>query len=158
MAGHRVIDWDGGRGLYLERFLADGASVVLVEPLATPASPDIRRADEDMTKHVIWIGKAHRVLCLEVMEHIPLPGHLVAFDNVCYSVAPGGFLVFSGATPGQGGHGHVAERPEEEWRWEIERRGLVYMPTLSAGLRQAATLPWFKKNLMVFAQPRPVAP
>jgi hypothetical protein len=61
------------------------------------------------------------VLSLEVMEHIPREHHTKMFDYLA-SKKPR-VVLFSGARPGQGGHGHIAERPEKEWISEWESRG-----------------------------------
>jgi hypothetical protein len=42
----------------------------------------------------------------------------------------------SGARPEQGGHGHVAERPEAEWRQEFVSRGLAFEPDLTRLARE----------------------
>ena len=70
------------------------------------------------------------VLSIEVAEHIPRNRHEFLFD---FLVARAGrWIVFSGARPGQGGHGHVAERSELDWRSEFTRRGCVFDAGLSA--------------------------
>jgi predicted O-methyltransferase YrrM len=70
------------------------------------------------------------VLSIEVAEHIPEDKHEFLFD---FLVARAGrWIVFSGARPGQGGHGHVAERTELSWRSEFTRRGCVFDARLSA--------------------------
>jgi O-methyltransferase len=70
------------------------------------------------------------VLSIEVAEHIPRNRHEFLFD---FLVARAGrWIVFSGARPGQGGHGHVAERSELDWRSEFIRRGCVFDAGLSA--------------------------
>ncbi len=70
------------------------------------------------------------VLSIEVAEHIPRDRHESLFD---FLVARAGrLIVFSGARPGQGGHGHVAERAELDWRSEFTSRGCVFDARLSA--------------------------
>ena len=61
------------------------------------------------------------VLSLEVMEHVPRKFHTKAFDFLA-SKKPR-IVVFGAARVGQGGHGHIAERNEEEWIQEWESRG-----------------------------------
>lgn len=151
--GHQAIDWGGGIGLYLDALKDAGAWTYLVEPHhSIPINRGHIVAALDMARprtRIPW-GASYLVLCLEVLEHIERDRHTVAIDNVCRTVAPGGWLVFSAATPGQGGHGHVAERPEAEWREELASRGLVEDAEKTSALREAAVLPWFKANVMVW--------
>lgn len=154
--GYRATDWGGGIGLYLDALRDAGAWTYLVEPhLSIPVDRGHLVAALDMArpnKRIPW-GASHLSLCLEVLEHIPRDRHPAALGNVCRAVAPGGWLVFSAATPGQGGYGHVAERPESEWREELRARGLVEDAEKTAALRAVATLPWFKANLMCWQRP-----
>lgn len=157
--GQDVIDWGGGLGLYLEGFWDVGAWIALVEFLAEPAIHRIReiryRLDmgSDYSARQFSPRPAHLSLCLEVLEHIDRGRHRYAFTALCRPIPPGGWLVFSAATPGQGGYGHVAERPEEEWRGELEMCGLEMSRSKTAELRAVATLPWFKRNLMCWRRP-----
>lgn len=150
-----VADVGGGPGRYVAQLAAGGAVCTVYEPEPQAVPPGVWQAHMDLTAGV-WVihgsERARLVLCLEVMEHIPRHHHDMAFDNLCALMAPRGILVFSGATPGQGGQGHVAERPEWEWRMELARRGLVADNAGTTRLRQAATLPWFKANVMVWGR------
>lgn len=64
------------------------------------------------------------VLSIEVAEHVERSLHARLFDFFLERACR--FVVFSGARPGQGGHGHIAERPEEEWREEFVSRGFAF--------------------------------
>ena len=151
--GRRAIDWGGGFGFYLDELAEIGALTAVVEPLCRPADPRHMWIDLSMAARPAYLGPRYLTICTEVLEHIPANRHRVALDNVCRTVEPGGWLVFSAATPGQGGCGHVAERPEAEWRGELFARGLVEDPDKTAALRAAATLPWFRANLMAWRRP-----
>lgn len=96
-----------------------------------------------------WVGINYDfVLCLEVGEHIP-PEHEGTFiENVVEFTHQD--LVLSWAVPGQGGTAHVNERSNEYVIGRFTKYGLVYDDLLSQGLRNAATLKWFKKTVMVF--------
>lgn len=85
------------------------------------------------------------VLCLEVAEHIP-PEHEQTFlrniDHLCKR-----YLVLSWAIPGQGGIGHVNEKPGSYVAKAVEALGFKRDQTRTNILRQAATYPWFKFSL-----------
>jgi O-methyltransferase len=93
------------------------------------------------------------VMSIEVAEHVPLEKHEALFD---FLVARAGhWIVFSGAWPGQGGHGHVAERPELDWRSEFTRRGCVFNARLSALVRTMSDEKNInhRQNIQVFHAP-----
>ena len=80
-------------------------------------------------------------------EHIPRAAEATYLANLNCSAARG--LVLSWAPPGQAGSGHVNTRPMAEVRELVGALGLVVDEAASAALRRAATLPWFKRNLIV---------
>jgi O-methyltransferase len=74
------------------------------------------------------------VMSIEVAEHIDRAKHELVFDFL--AARAGRWVVFSGARPGQGGgHGHVAERPEAEWREEFVSRGFAFDPRMTLRVR-----------------------
>jgi hypothetical protein len=92
-------------------------------------------------------------LCWEVGEHLPASAADVLCDTV--SDVTGYALLFSAATPGQRGSGHINEQPHEYWRTRLEARGLRYAVELTVTMRQAfgQVAPrawWYGKNMLVF--------
>jgi len=88
------------------------------------------------------------VLSLEVLEHISVDFETIVLDNIDRAAGYG--AVLSWASPGQGGLHHVNNRPGEYLKQVMTARGLrLDLPT-SQRLRAVATLPWLKRNLMVF--------
>jgi len=87
-------------------------------------------------------------LCLEVFEHVPqeLEAQLVR----CMVAGTGRGLVVSVATPGQGGLGHVNERPHEYVVKLLEEQGLMLDVSTMMKLRKYCRLPWFQMNTLVF--------
>ena len=73
------------------------------------------------------------VLSIEVAEHIERNLHDALFDFLTSKAAR--WVVFSGARPGQPGHGHVACREELDWRGEFLRRGFVFRSDLTEAIR-----------------------
>lgn len=95
------------------------------------------------------------VLCLEVAEHLPPE----SADALCDTLAKvtGETLLFSAATPGQGGSGHLNEQPHDYWRRKLEDRGLQWDVALTDTLRTdwskvAPRAWWYGQNIQVFRQ------
>jgi len=88
-----------------------------------------------------------------VFEHVPkeLEGRLVD----CMLAAAWQGLVVSVATPGQGGLGHVNERPHDYVIGLLEQRGLVLDVITTMKLRGYCQLPWFQQNTLVFRRRLP---
>ena len=84
------------------------------------------------------------VFTIEVAEHIPRELHDRVADFLAEHTA--GFLVFSAGRPGQGGVGHIALRPRDEWQAEFEKRGLKYLPKTTEALRASSSAPKFDSN------------
>jgi SAM-dependent methyltransferase len=103
---------------------------------------------QDLSQPFDLDEKYDLVLCLEVVEHISREYENIVFDNILKHMRK--YLVFSGATPGQQGTGHVNERPESHWFSHLVRRGLVLLHQESIKLRMACTLPWYAKNISIW--------
>jgi SAM-dependent methyltransferase len=93
--------------------------------------------------------------CFEVIEHVPeaLSPRLLDF---LVSLAP--VIVFTGAQPGQGGTGHINEKPRSFWLDQFTARGLIFDGELTDRivhrLRTAAlSATWLEKNLIVVRLP-----
>lgn len=67
-------------------------------------------------------------------------------------------VVFTAATPGQGGYDHVNEQPHRYWISQFKRRGFVYDTTRSGRWRElwreGGAADWYWKNVMVFLRTR----
>lgn len=118
---------------------AGGDSIPMVEILDLSAD---QGWPDDFLPVFDWVNS------LEVGEHIP-PAYQDNFINTITSRARKG-LVLSWAIPGQNGHGHLNERPNDWVIQAIERRGFKYQPEISQLLRQIPSFGWFQNTLMVF--------
>ena len=90
-------------------------------------------------------------ISVEVAEHLPEKCADKFVDLLC-KLAP--TIVFTAATPGQGGVDHVNEQPHEYWITRFEKLGFKLDSVLSDKWRsQWATTgiaDWYYKNIMVF--------
>ena len=144
-----VLEFGCGVGWYCEFFANHGVETVHgIEP--APMDPE--RFSHENCKQFTWDATIHPepegilpeydlIFSVEVMEHVHRDHHKKMFD---YFVSKNPRLVvFSAATPGQGGHGHIAERHEIEWKDEWKVRGYVVDQELTAGIKKSCN----KRNI-----------
>lgn len=153
----RVIDVGCASGLYLLPFRP--AKIVGVD--GAPAAGRRLKPSEYYSldlreflpnwRPVYGARKPHDLaLCIEVAEHLPAwcAAPLVAY--LC-SLAP--VVVFSAARPGQGGTGHLNERPAEYWRGLFAASAFAphALDGQLRGLLRGApgVLPWLVANVVL---------
>jgi SAM-dependent methyltransferase len=152
-----VLDIGCGRGVWLAEWRrlgsknlcgVDGAYVDR-EALLIPA-PDFRAID--ISKQFDLREKFDLVQCLEVAEHVPEDSAETLVDNL---VRHGDLVLFSAATPGQGGEFHVNERPHSYWRAKFADRGYqVYDAIRPVVAKLTHIEPWYRYNGFVYANER----
>lgn len=149
----RVIDMGCGKGDFVKALHAQGVdcdgfdghadTAALTEGLCYTAD----FADDDLPAKIAKVGYDW-CLCLEVFEHVPM--HLEKNLLKCLLAGTGRGLIISVATPGQGGLGHVNERPHQYVIDLLQDEGLEFDASTSGKLRKYAVLPWFQMNTLVF--------
>ena len=152
-----VIDYGCGAGWFLYYFKNRGITDVLgIEP-----NKNIRGVlDKSVKSNIEFLNlteviKINRFFDLsmniEVMEHIDEKYSTVCLDNITsYSST----LIFSAATPGQGGWGHVNEQPFSYWENRLNDRDFVCNKNKTAEFRRFLKINkannWYIKNISVF--------
>ena len=118
-----AIDVGCGSGFYLKTFLGVGKEVLGIDAMKSPKMGWYERVDLRFP----WKPKKKYdlALCLEVAEHIPSEFTETLFDTLC---GCSDTIVFSAATPGQGGEHHYNERPTEYWMDLFSKRGYEFHP------------------------------
>ncbi|MCA2211353.1 class I SAM-dependent methyltransferase [Jidongwangia harbinensis] len=164
MSTRRVVDIGSGEGTWAAQFLAHGCAVLCVDggyvrprlrvPETCFVAHDLR---EPLPPEVVgW--QADLTVCLEVAEHLP-PWRGPSFvADLCRCADR---LLFSAAVPGQGGPGHVNERPVEYWIELLEDQGFAVSLKLRRVLRgRAGVAWWYAQNILTAVRiPRdPVPP
>jgi len=127
-----AVDFGCGLGFYLEGILEAGVSNVSgFEYMYDNAKQYIAPSMIDSIEYgdvmePINCGQFDCVISTEVAEHI-LPEKTDIFvENI--TNASSKFLMFTAAPPGQGGSGHINERPQEFWIDKIVSKGFVLSP------------------------------
>jgi SAM-dependent methyltransferase len=94
------------------------------------------------------------VISAEVAEHLPASCADRYVDCLCRARRA---VIFTAATPGQGGTDHVNEQPNDYWIAKFTARGFILDPNLTAQWRRAwqsaGALDHYYKNLMIFTRP-----
>lgn len=162
--GKTAMEFGAGLGLYssfLAKTVPNVTDAVALEPMPMKLptndidAPSLRQVainvlDAPLSKlSALHLDKKFDlVFSIEVMEHVPRNLHDKAFDFLASKV--GNIMVFGAARPKQGGTGHIACRPREEFKTELSKRGLRFLPRVTAALSEAAYPPNHDTNTMVF--------
>lgn len=89
------------------------------------------------------------VECLEVAEHVPKAASMDLVDNL---VRHGAIVLFSAATPGQGGEDHINEQDYGFWRDLFAKRGYRLFDCIRPLITGRMDVePWYRYNLLLFA-------
>lgn len=145
---HSVLDLGCGAGGALDLFLERGVEEVVGVENAEAAIARARRPDlilrRDLSRPLDLGRRFDLVFSFEVLEHVH-PRYeevlLDAFDR------HGDLVVLTAARPGQGGQGHLNERPPEHWIEAFGRRGFALDRDGTEFLRAVRDLYW--ENLLV---------
>ncbi len=90
------------------------------------------------------------VQCLEVAEHLPEASARGLVDSLCRH---GDIILFSAATPGQGGTHHINEQPLEFWRALFAAKGYRTFDFLRPTFAQNADVePWYRFNSLLYVK------
>ncbi|MEA2494894.1 MAG: hypothetical protein QOJ29_2805 [Thermoleophilaceae bacterium] len=153
-AANRVIDVGAGSGAFAAECRRQGLEVTGIERSRHGRRYAAKRhsievlpfdlADEPPAKVT---GPFDLAYCLEVAEHVPegLADRLVSF--LC-GLAP--TIVFTAASPGQGGTGHINEQPPSYW---TERFRALGCEQIDFDFDFEGLSPhWAKTNILAFTQ------
>ncbi|MEO8577410.1 MAG: class I SAM-dependent methyltransferase [Gemmatimonadales bacterium] len=154
----RVVDIGCGSGALLAALAARGVETIGLEyadaarDVARGRNVDARPFDVRFDTFDPSIGSFDVACCTEVAEHLPAK----YADRLVDTLASAGrTVVFTAATPGQGGTDHVNEQPNEYWIERFLKRGYSYDESLTRRWREdwktAGIADWYWKNVMVFS-------
>ncbi|MEI8226798.1 MAG: methyltransferase domain-containing protein [Planctomycetota bacterium] len=108
-------------------------------------------------QRLLPLGAADVATSFEVGEHIA-ERYAANLIGLIARTAP--LVVFSAATPGQGGHGHVNEQPHVYWEELFSREGFVRdnqaTQSFRANWAKAGVETWYSANVMVLKSARQV--
>lgn len=96
-----------------------------------------------------WPDKHDLVISLEVAEHLPKS----SADNFVKTLtaAASGPIMFSAATPGQGGVNHINEQPHIYWHEKFKVHGYKMLDIIRPVIRDKKSVPfWYRNNIFIY--------
>ena len=149
----KAADLGCGNGRYCAVFKAYGWSIVHGYE-GTPGVISLGIYDDifqiDLSKRR-WVDIDYDfVMCLEVGEHVPEKYEEFFLDTITNFSSKD--LIMSWAIPGQGGAGHLNEKPNEYIIGELAKRGFVHNEDGSDELRKFSSLKWLRNTILVFSR------
>jgi hypothetical protein len=149
-----VLDVGCGRGAWLREWRNSGVTIargvdgpyVREDSLLIP-STDFRPVD---LSEQFNIGERYDlVTCLEVAEHLPPHSSMELINSL---VAHSDLVLFSAATPGQGGENHINERPLSFWQAAFANHGYLAFDIIRKHFRSDRRVePWYRFNSILYA-------
>ena len=148
-----VVDIGCARGTWLREWQAQGVNDIAgvdgdyVERDKLEIAPRCF-VTHDLAAHYDLQRRFDLAQSLEVAEHLPAT-RAASFVADLVTLAP--VVLFSAATPGQGGEHHLNEQPYDYWRALFLRYGYVAIDCLRPLLTKDARMPrWYRYNLMLY--------
>lgn len=165
-----VVEFGCGAGWFLHYLKSYGVGVL--QGLEPEKSADCVREnefqcggktilfDQDVRKNIttrsiirkIDFGKKFDLaMCVEVVEHINARYANIAIQNL---TRHSDLIIFSAATPGQGGYGHINEQPFGYWEERFKKQGFECDKETTQAFREYLTnkkaKKWYCNNVAVF--------
>jgi|GraSoi2013_115cm_1033766.scaffolds.fasta_scaffold26562_3 hypothetical protein len=151
-----LLDVGCGRGAWLREWVNAG-----VEIAQGVDGPYVRRESllippqdftaVDLSKKFNLGRRYSLVSSLEVGEHLP---RSASEGFVSSLVAHSDLILFSAATPGQGGENHINEQPLCFWQRAFATHGYVAFDAIRPKFRRDPLVePWYKFNSILYASP-----
>lgn len=160
LAPQSVLDIGCGEGVWLSVWKARGVSRVLGLDGAASAVESLCIDSTEFVLHDLAqpfeLGQRFDLVqCLELAEHLPETAAEGLVESLC-AHAPA--VLFSAAVPGQGGEGHVNERPYEYWRRLFAKRGFVPIDLVRPAIAGTRTVSyWYRYNTLLYLDEATVA-
>lgn len=148
-----VLDVGCGTGSWLIKWQENGVKDVLgvdgsyinKEQLKIPENLFVAH---NLSEELDLKRKFDLVQCLEVAEHIDEKFADILIDNL---TRHGDVIFFSSATPGQGGSGHINEKPHNYWQKKFLEHHFIAIDFLRPALQgNKAIKPWYRFNSIIY--------
>lgn len=147
-----AIDFGCGCGYMLEQLRQYGC-VIFGLNYNIPANLQFpkkffKKQDFSIECNFVEKKKFDLVVSLEVAEHLEEKYADTFIDNLCKH---GDTILFSAATPGQGGEGHVNEQPELYWETKFNKKNFKKNDIIRPFLKDKKNVPfWYRQNIFLY--------
>jgi len=152
-----VVDYGCGAGWFLYYFKKFGIDdLVGIEP----NKEILKVLDKSVKRNIKFLDLSEKVdlyrrfdvaMNIEVGEHMDKKFADALVENVTKHTD---LLIFSAATPGQGGHEHINEQPFEYWMDKLRCVNFLHSEEETKGFREYLSRKkakkWYKRNISVF--------
>ena len=149
-----VLDVGCGRGAWLREWQRAGVGIVHgVDGPYVPRQSLLIAAQDftavDLSTRFDLGRRYDLVSSLEVAEHLPAA---CSADFIASLVAHSDLVLFSAATPGQGGENHINEKPLSEWQALFAEHGYEAYDLVRPVFRTDKRVePWYRFNTVLYA-------
>ncbi len=155
-----LLDVGCGRGAWLREWL--NAGVEIAEGVDGPyvrrdslLIPKQNFTAVDLSKKFNLGRRYSLVSSLEVAEHLPRSASEVFVSSL---VEHSDLILFSAATPGQGGENHINEQPLYFWQRAFAAHGYIAFDAIRPKFRSDPLVePWYKFNSILYASPAAIS-
>jgi len=142
-----IIDFGCGCGHFANRIALYSGGEAIGFNGDIPDNAEIEIIKRDLSEYIRTI-EGDLVISLEVAEHIEESKADIFIDTLTLH---GNRILFSAATPGQGGIGHVNEQPHEYWHEKFKQRGYKYFDIIRPLLKDKKEVPfWYRNNIFLY--------
>lgn len=145
-----ILDVGCNIGMWSRAFARRAADVIGLD--APHMEPHVLRGfrflAHDLRKPIPTLS-CDAAVCLEVAEHLPEDSGQILVDSLADSAD---VVLFSAATPGQGGYRHVNEQPFDYWEARFVEHGFdAYLGVRSLLRHRCPELPaYYLNNIVIF--------
>lgn len=147
-----VLDVGCGAGAWLSIWKTHDAEVVGLDGSYVPPEQLLIKPEEFVATDLRTDFSLERaftlVQSLEVAEHLPANAAEKFVNSLCRH---SDIVMFSAATPGQGGENHINEQPYSYWRDLFKAQGYsMYDPVRQLIAGNPMIKPWYRYNTFVY--------
>lgn len=139
-----VVDFGCGTGSWLYAAKVFGVTDLVGVDGPAGESPG-EYVEHDLTVPLVLGRRFDLAICVEVAEHLPESASAVLLDTI---TDHSDLVLFSAATPGQGGDGHINEQPHQYW----DTRFLVRGYSLHKATTNGHMAKWYRANLRLYVK------
>lgn len=136
----------------IEQGISDVIGVNIGEPGDNLLFPKERYRNHDLSKPLNLERKFDLIIGLEVAEHISSAGADNYIDTL---TRHGDFILFSAATPGQLGDGHINLQPHDYWHQKFLTRGYAKLDVIRPLIKNDWRVQyWYQNNVFLYIKPQ----